>query len=88
MTKFMHVRNHVGEGDVETKGGVTIAYTEEAVPEGIRVIFATAVCSSRDNYCRRTGRVIAEGRLQSDHYRDDLIVEPNGSVYEALLEVV
>jgi hypothetical protein len=74
MTKFVHFRNYRGEGAVIpeldgqyvcTKGGTTVAFKEHKTEEGLRLEYATAHCSIRDNYCRKTGRAIAEGRLNA-----------------------
>lgn len=42
------------------KGGATVAYEEI---DG-NLHFAVAVCSDRDNFCRRIGRAVASGRLK------------------------
>ena len=55
--RFLHLRKRKN-GTVHAKGGVTVAY--EVV--GNLVTFATAKCSKRDSYCRKTGRSIAQGR--------------------------
>lgn len=74
MTKFVHFRNYRGEGAVIpeldgqyvcTKGGTTVAFKEHKTEEGIVLEYAVAHCSIRDNYCRKTGRAIAEGRLNA-----------------------
>lgn len=64
--RFLHIRNLHNEnnGDdsyISCKGGTTIAYEME----GTFVRFSTAKCSERDNYCRKTGRTIATGRLNA-----------------------
>lgn len=46
--------------------GLTIAYrpiTDD------KIEYAVAICSSRDNFCRRQGRIKSSGRLNSERYR-------------------
>src|ERR1700731_667897 len=54
--RFIHIRQPNSQ-----KGGKTFAY----VATKDLVEFAMAECSSRDNYCRKTGRAIATGRLNA-----------------------
>ncbi len=54
---FMHIRN----SENPVKGGKTIAYT--LVDNNRAVLFNVACCCPNDNFCRRTGRLISEGRL-------------------------
>lgn len=54
--KFLHLRVKDSQ-----KGGQTIAYKVL----GQSVAFSSAMCSDRDNYCRKTGRAIATGRLNA-----------------------
>ena len=65
MTRFLHVRN-IEDSETGThacKGGATVAYD---VVDGV-VQFAVAICSTRDNFCRRIGRAVSEGRLKDGH---------------------
>ncbi len=63
MIRFLHVRPQQ-DGKPTTRGGVTVAYVFN--PEMDQVDhWAYARCSSKDNFCRKTGRIIAEGRLHS-----------------------
>ena len=63
--RFLHLRNIVPDDDSVTvftqKGGKTIAYTFE---DG-RLTYAVAKCGRKENYCRRTGRLISQGRLNA-----------------------
>jgi hypothetical protein len=61
---FIH-RRDVINGKILNSGGYTIAYRE--VADGIE--YAPAYCSPSDNFNRQTGRIKAEGRLNSDRYR-------------------
>lgn len=60
MTKFIHIRRGIGAG-LQEKGGATIAY--EFNPDTRQAQYAVAKCSTRDNYCKKIGRDIAQGRL-------------------------
>lgn len=64
MPKFVHLRNLD-----KNRGGITIAYS---VDEDTKVVYyAIARCNPKDNFCRRTGRVKAAGRLLSPkHVRE------------------
>jgi hypothetical protein len=100
MCKFVHIRNHFTETSdgrlpvshdseisdgVEVKGGLTIAYEED---EDHKVVtFAIARCHERDNFCRRTGRVKAEGRLKSKSART-LELKEDQSAYHAVVDLV
>jgi hypothetical protein len=82
--RFLHIRNLHNEnnGDdsyISCKGGTTVAY--EVDDDTIR--FAVAKCSIRDNYCRKTGRAIATGRLNTG--KDQTIVHMTGTPIEAIL---
>lgn len=83
MCRFLHIRNPAYLDDLTitnaNKGGKTIAYDVN----GDILRYAVAHCSDNDNFCRKTGRTLAAGRLKSD--RLSHIVELNGrDVYEIL----
>lgn len=61
---FRHLRNFYEGGNVSNMGGATIAY-QEVEPGIIKV--SIAVCSKRDNFCRKKGRIIAGGRIKSPY---------------------
>jgi hypothetical protein len=79
MCKFIHIRTNRNN----VKGGKTVAY-EEA--DGV-VVYAVAKCHERDNFCRRTGRVKAEGRLKSARYVKTLELLDDQSAVAAILGV-
>ena len=65
---FVHIRNSYETpfGKViGCKGGTTVAISGN---QDIGYKAAYARCSFNDNYCKRTGRTIAAGRLNSDFY--------------------
>lgn len=66
--KYRHLRTvavNTKTGDVincYNLGGATVAYREL---DAETIIYAVAICSEKDNYCKKTGRTIATGRLKS-----------------------
>lgn len=84
--RFLHIRNRHGDDqnyEVTTKGGITVAY--EVVNNGDEVHMATAKCSIRDNYCRKTGRTIAEGRFNAGKITVVALAQANTSPIEHIL---
>lgn len=61
-TKFLHIRPTTDNFQFHNKGGTTVAYEVEEN----EMRFALAKCSKNDNFCRKTGRTLAAGRLKSD----------------------
>lgn len=61
--KFFHVGNHT-------------TYACELNEQRQVVAFATAKVHPKDQFCRRTGRVKAEGRLHSGRYRTYCLDKP------------
>lgn len=86
--RYMHYRpyssvfdaNIVAIDTVEGKGGLTIAYVEDA--EKGTIEFASAICHENDNFNRKLGRDIAEGRLKSGR----LVNEVFEGDYKAFIE--
>lgn len=62
MIKFFHVRNKEQIG----KGGITYALELDDKYTVLRM--AKAVCNPKDNFNKRVGRVMAQGRLNSPRY--------------------
>lgn len=60
--KFCHVRNYGEDGEILPFGGLTIAFTK--LDEG-KIVASLAVCSDRDNFNKKVGRLISMGRLLS-----------------------
>lgn len=80
--KFLHLRKtHT------LKGGKTIAYEIE----GNHVIYSTAVTGKKENYNRKRGAAISDGRLNcgrpASMARNIKMIEVTGNVIEALIEV-
>lgn len=79
MCKFLHIRPlDVAQAMADrpaarpaNKGGITIAYE---VTDGV-LRYAGAVCSERDNFCRKTGRTLAGGRLKSDRFSQTVLMQ-------------
>ena len=60
--KYIHIRRKI-KGNPVPCGGVTVAYkTEERYTHDVHTV-SLAVCSERDNYCKRTGRDKAVARF-------------------------
>jgi hypothetical protein len=82
--KFIHLRRIVDAdlADVDMHGGATVAFKQN----GREVIYAVARCTDRDNYCRRTGRIIAAGRLLKGQKITAVVLEPEESIYDVVFE--
>jgi hypothetical protein len=52
-----------GDRTPAVKGGKTICYREE---DDGTIYYTVAKCSNRDNFCRRTGRLISRGRFEKN----------------------
>ena len=74
MLHFVHVRKRItkfipifgtttyrAESSVTVKGGNTVAYVFNDSSK--RLIYSTARCSKKDNYCKSLGRSLAAARL-------------------------
>ena len=61
--KFIHIRNAANIN----KGGQTVAL--ECDRHDMVHAYAVAYCHPKDNFCKRTGRIKAEGKLKSKHSR-------------------
>jgi len=59
--KFLHIRRVDDQGNINARGGTTVAYRE--LPDHIQ--WATAHCSPEDAYVKAYGRAKAAGRLKS-----------------------
>ena len=79
-TKFIHIRARRINGSVLEKGGITVAYDFDPYTRIAR--FAVAHCSKRDNYCKRIGRDVAQGRLL---FGNQQAVVPEGSSIAATI---
>lgn len=64
--RYLHYRPYLSVNYtpvVAGKGGTTVAYVED---EGENTItFGVAYCNDVDNFCRRLGRIISKGRLNT-----------------------
>lgn len=85
--KFIHRRPVVSlsgwEPSIASRGGFTVAYRE--LENGVE--YSVATCSNRDNYNKKLGRAIAQGRLECgthhaqadmspDEFRDYIYKQP------------
>jgi len=63
--KYIHLRAY--NPNLLPKGGATIAYStmparDEWQKEVVKVMFTMAKCAPRDHFCKKLGRIIANGR--------------------------
>jgi hypothetical protein len=75
--KYIHLREHSIKGEVLPFGGCTVAFVQSSKykaedPASQVYLVARAQCSARDNFCKKIGRSIARGRLESGMF-DTLI---------------
>lgn len=74
--KFIHIRRHDIDGSISPLGGGTVAY-EVDLDTGMVSRAASSFCNPRDNFSRHTGRVKAQGRLNSKRWVIEL-----GNIHE------
>lgn len=63
MLRFLHIRPKTDKGEIQTRGGFTVAYEIDDLDQVSHWSFAR--CSTKDNFCKATGRTVAGGRLKS-----------------------
>ena len=62
--KFVHVREYDNQGEPLPHGGITVAFMRVSTTLGVDTYHVSkALCSVRDNFCKKIGRSIAAGRL-------------------------
>lgn len=81
---YIHLRDRDENGRPLTRGGVTIAY----INLHDVITLAVAVCSQKDNFCRRLGRNIARGRVHSGLHRWTFAMEEGATRGEVTKEVI
>jgi hypothetical protein len=60
--RFTHIRDVVDSAlGPLSKGGATVAWKYDDANQ--RIVYSVALCSRKDNFCRRTGRAVSAGRL-------------------------
>ena len=62
--KFLHLRNYTDDGVPSEMGGLTVAFTPALDGEKDTLWVGLSKCSDQDNFCKRIGRLISQGRLQ------------------------
>jgi hypothetical protein len=78
LNKIYHLRRK-DENGISNQGGVTIV--AKLLPNHRTVFASFAVCNGNDNFSRKIGRSIAEGRLKNgigfkvSHRRDQKLIE-------------
>lgn len=76
---------HIRPSSDSRSGGLTIAYTNLEKGSTGEVTYAIARCSPKDNFSRRLGRRIAEGRL--DKGMSDKVYS-NSSKYADIVQAI
>lgn len=67
MLKYAHIRNKDDRGNFLNGGSFTIAFEEiEEQHGGFTVTYAISHCNPKDNFCKKIGRDIANGRYLRD----------------------
>lgn len=69
-TFFKHIRVLDASNKVAPNGGITLAAKFDE--ENKKWLFAAAYCNPKDLFCKRIGRVKAEGRLKSEAWHLEL----------------
>jgi hypothetical protein len=65
-TKYVHLRYHQLDESIHNMGGVTIAYRIDDANKQVQWTYV--VCSEKDNFCRFTGRHMAEDKFGEGEY--------------------
>ncbi len=83
MVKYIHLRVHKDAFSTypEAKGGITFAYDIT----GNTINFTASKCNAKDHYNKKIGRAIAGGRLACGKGVESLIVDPNRTATETIL---
>lgn len=71
--QYKHIRPVDEMGRYKNRGGLTIAYRETGENT---IEYRVAYCSKNDNFCRKTGRTIAERRLNIEPMEATLNTSP------------
>lgn len=89
-TRFIHLRFWNEDGLPQNRGGTTIAY--KADPDNLNTFnVAYSICHPNENYCRKIGRNITEGRLHSGdcyHILFDPFVSSEFSTSDGLFDFI
>jgi hypothetical protein len=92
MIKFAHFRNLQdtwGGQEVSIKGGYTACYEEVQTSETARTLaFTLAKCNNHENFNKKIGRAVSEGRLKAGKGVQTLQLEEGQSAYDAILETL
>lgn len=81
--EFLHLRFTDTSGQPLPHGGVTVCY----LPSEGKAKIGIAMCSPEQNFNRKIGRLISEGRAKTSELLTDL-VKTQGELLEALQEPV
>ncbi len=67
-TKYIHLRAHISDA-LLPKGGCTIGYVIEEDGESDKIHYTLAKCNPKDHFCKRLGRIIANGRMDIGEFQ-------------------
>lgn len=68
--RFSHLRNVDVDGNIDSRGGLTVAYVQDVDQDGGPLVKAAiAFCHTNDNYSKHLGRVKSYGHLQQMNVR-------------------
>jgi hypothetical protein len=81
---FLHVRKQDAQGNLSTKGGTTFAFDVEDSADGVsvNVVYSEARChGDKQNFSRRIGRAVAEGRFNKGTVAGVLKIEQGDNLF-------
>ena len=62
---------------------LTIAYKLRETPTGSKLLIGISVCSKKDQFCKRTGRILAYDRMVKKPYGTEDFSEIDTSVFKS-----
>lgn len=89
--RFLHIRQHTGEGEPTMFGGKTVAFTLSDSDEGRVMRFAVAKCGKKQAFNRKLGRTVAEGMLTCERVTSvekhvkSVVLDDDSHPYDVLL---
>jgi hypothetical protein len=79
---------HIELGDGHATAAISISNQRED-GEGPEVAYVgMSFCSPKDQFCKKTGRMIAAGRLEKEKYLYDIVLDPDKQVSVQVREAI